>query len=193
MHRSVSHLYGTFDSKSAQSQPLSWPLNSTPMRPRRAGPIRLGLLLGISSPGEEARQAFHWSVWKKNGSEHSLFLWRSRAADPWPFLLAISRRQFCEPRFVKNSRTVKRRPNIVRNVAHKSSATVLYCVINTDGPRMTMDLLSCARPKLSLSAFQWDFNTPGFMIIWYAYLEPMFICCSPHETVDLLSYSMVAH
>ena len=55
------------------------------------------------------------------------------------------------------------------NVAHKSSATwerqlercvacgaghetVLYCVINTDGPKMTMDY--CARPKLSLSAFQ---------------------------------------
>ena len=71
-----------------------------------------------------------------------------------PFLLAISHGQFCEPRFVKNSRTVKRRPNIMRNVAHKSSATwgrcvacgpghetVLYCAINTDGPRMTMDLL----------------------------------------------------
>ena len=71
-----------------------------------------------------------------------------------PFLLAISRGQFCEPRFVKNSRTVKRRLNIVRNVAHESSATwercvvcgaghetVLYCAINTDGPRMTMDLL----------------------------------------------------
>ena len=71
-----------------------------------------------------------------------------------PFLLAISRGQFCEPRFVKNSRTVKRRPNIVRNVAHNSSATwercvacaaghetVLYCAINTDRPRMTMDLL----------------------------------------------------
>ena len=71
-----------------------------------------------------------------------------------PFLLAISRGQFCEPRFVKNSRTVKRRPNIVRNVAYKSSGTwercvargaghktVLYCAINTDGPRMTMDLL----------------------------------------------------
>ena len=28
-----------------------------------------------------------------------------------PFLLAISRGQLCEPRFVKNSRTVKRRPN----------------------------------------------------------------------------------
>ena len=40
-------------------------------------------------------------------------------------LLAISRGQFCEPRFVNNSRTVKRRPNIVRKVqvAHKSSAT----------------------------------------------------------------------
>ena len=33
-----------------------------------------------------------------------------------PFLLAISRGQFCEPRFVKNSRTVKRRPNIVTSV-----------------------------------------------------------------------------
>ena len=72
-----------------------------------------------------------------------------------PFLLAISRGKFCEPRFVKNSRTVKRRPNIVNNVAHKLSATwercvvcraghetVLYCAINTDGPRMTMDLLN---------------------------------------------------
>ena len=44
-----------------------------------------------------------------------------------PFLLAISRGQFFEPRFVKNNRTVKR-PNIVRNVAHKSSATWERCV-----------------------------------------------------------------
>ena len=29
-----------------------------------------------------------------------------------PFLLAISRGQFCEPRFVKNNWTVKRRPSI---------------------------------------------------------------------------------
>ena len=71
-----------------------------------------------------------------------------------PFLLGISRGQFCEPRFVKNRRTVKRRPNIVTNVAHKSSATwercvacgagqetVLYYAVNTDGPRMTMDPL----------------------------------------------------
>ena len=43
-----------------------------------------------------------------------------------PFLLAISRRQFCEPRFVKNSRTVKRRPNIVTKVAHKSSASKVW-------------------------------------------------------------------
>ena len=28
----------------------------------------------------------------------------------------------------------------------------------------------------------------GFMIICHAYLQPMFICCSPHDTVDLLSF-----
>ena len=44
------------------------------------------------------------------------------------FLLAISCGQFCEPRFVKNSRTVTRRPNIVTNIAHKSSATWERCV-----------------------------------------------------------------
>ena len=104
---------------------------------------------------------------KRMVGKHSLFCEDPGRQIHDPFLLAISRGHFCEPRFVKNSRTVKRRPHIVRNVAHKSSATwercvacgaghetVLYCVINTDGPRMTMDLPSCARPKLSLSAFQ---------------------------------------
>ena len=81
------------------------------------------------------------------------------------FLLAISRGQFCEPRFVKNpgQQDSQEETNIVRNIAHKSSATwercvvcgaghetVLYCAINSDGPRITMDLLSCARPKLQL-------------------------------------------
>ena len=55
--------------------------------------------------------------------KHSLFCEDLGRQIHDPFLLAISRGQFCEPRFVKNSRTVKRRPNIVRNVAHKSSAT----------------------------------------------------------------------
>ena len=60
---------------------------------------------------------------------------------------------------------LERRPNpgIVRNVAHESSATwgrcvvcgaghktVLYCAINTDGPRMTMDLL-CETQAYSFS------------------------------------------
>ena len=49
-----------------------------------------------------------------------------------PFLLAISRGQFCEPRFVKNSRTVKKRPNMARNVTHKSSATWERCVVDQD-------------------------------------------------------------
>ena len=91
---------------------------------------------------------------KRMVGKHSLFCEDLGRQIHDPFLLAISRGQFCEPRFVKNSRTVKRRPNIVRNVAQKSSATwercvacgaghetVLYCAINTDGPRMTMDLL----------------------------------------------------
>ena len=32
------------------------------------------------------------------------------------------------------------------------------------------------------------FNKPGFMVICHAYLQPMFICSSPDETVDLLSF-----
>ena len=103
-----------------------------------------------------------------------------------PFLLAISRGQFCEPRtgFVKNSRTAKKRPNIVRNVTHKSSAiwescvacgarheTDIYCAINTGGPRMTMDL-----PARDLSlVYQLFSETYTWIHDHLSYLQTMFI------------------
>ena len=62
---------------------------------------------------------FTYLCGKRMVGKHSLFCEDLGRQIHDPFLLAISRGQFCEPRFVKNSRTVKRRPNIVRNVAHK--------------------------------------------------------------------------
>ena len=141
-------------SKSAQSQLLSWSLNSTLMRPRRAAPIRLELLLGISRGGP--RDRFFTDLYRKKNGWETLTLVKISGGR--------SMTLFCLPFHAGSSASLdswrtedsqeETEPNIVRNVTHKSSATwgrcvacgaghetVLYCAINTDEPRMTMDVL----------------------------------------------------
>ena len=116
-------------SKRVQSQPLSGPLNSTPEYPDEA---KTGCANSVRAPTwdiQRRRDRLFTELYRKRMvGKPSLFCEDLGRQIHDPFLLAISRGQFCEPRLVKNNRTVKRRPNIVRNVAHKSNATWERCV-----------------------------------------------------------------
>ena len=194
-------------SKSAQSQLLSWPLNSTLMRPRRAAPIRLELLLGISRGGATG---FSLICTEKEwlGNPHSfvkILGGRPMTLFCLPFHAGSSASLDSWRTAGQSSQEVKRRPNIVTNVAHKCNLGKMCCLWGTtrncfilcyqywwtkDDHGPTVRDLSLFFQLFSETSIYLD---SWLMIICHAYLEPMFICCSPHETVDLLSYFMVAH
>ena len=177
-------------SKSAQYQLLSWPLNSTLIE------AKTGCANSVKAPTWDIQRRrdrlFNDMYRKKNGWETLTLLWRSRAADPWPFCAChIMRAVLREPEQVSWRTSGQPRSDRISwgNVTRKESATwescvdcgaghgTDVCVINTDGPWAYARDLSLVYQLFS-ETYTWTHD----------YLSYLQTCCSPHETVDLLPF-----
>ena len=176
------------------------------MRPRRAAPIRLGLLLGISRGGATGFSLIciekewlgnpHSFVKISGGRSIILFCLpfhagSSASLDSWRTAGQSSQ----EETEYRDKRGSQVKCNLGKMCCLWGTTRNCFILCYQDwwtkddhGPTVRdLSLFFQLFSETSIHLDSW------LMIICHAYLEPMFICCSPQETVDLLSYSMVAH